>query len=395
MSSTYIPVPVEAEATDLAGDAFDYIAGKVPGWEPSPGNLEAWLVEALSQTASELRDVAALVPDSIFAYYGSTILGLPPYEATQATGTTTWTAVDDAGYTVDAGSLVAISPPASIDSYAFEVVDSFTLTPGQTVQTGVTVRALEAGAEASGLTGDVEVLDPLDFIATVTLDAPTTGGTDAEDPDAYLDRLSDLLTLLTPRPILPQDFAIIAQREVPEVARATAIDLYKYDTSTPNTPRCVTVVCIDPDGQPVSSGTKAEVDALLQSMREVNFLVYVGDPTYTAMAVTVALTAYPGYVKADVEARVQAALLNYLHPATWGVPPYGDTSGRSWLNTPTVRLLEVAEVVNETEGVHYITALTIGVAGGTMGTSDVTMSGVAPLPTSVAGDIHVTATVEP
>jgi hypothetical protein len=302
--------------------------------------------------------------------------------------------VDGAGYTVEAGALVAVSPPASIDSYAFEVVDGFTLTPGQTVQEDVTIRAVEAGAEASGLTGDVQVLDPLDFIESVTLDGPTSGGQDAEDADAYLDRLSDLLTLLTPRPILPQDFAILAQREVAGVARATSIDLYKYDTGTPDTPRCVTVVGVDADGQALSPEVKAEVDALLQSMREVNFLVYVGDPSYTAMAVDVDVSAYPGYQAADVEARVQAALLSSLSPASWGLPPYGDTSGRSWINTTSVRYLEVAEVVNEVEGVHYIKTMSIGVAGGSMGTADVAMSGVAPLPTSDPADITASATVE-
>jgi hypothetical protein len=390
---TYIPVPIETDPTDLAEEAFAYLEEQVPGWLPSPGNLEAWLIEALGQTASELRELAALVPDSIFAFYGSTILGLPPYEATQALGTTSWTMIDAAGYTVDAGTLVGIAPPSSIDTYAYEVVDAFTVPPGATEQTGVTIRAIEAGAEASGITGEVEVLDPLDFVETVTLDGPTSGGADAEDPDAYLDRLSDLLTLLSPRPILPQDFAILAQRSIEAVARATAIDLYDLDTDTPNTPRCVTVVAVDAEGEPLPEPIKDEVDELLQSQREVNFLVFVGDPSYTTIDVTVDVTAYPGYEQADVIARVEDALGAYLSPASWGVPPYGDTSGRSWINDPVVRYLEVAEVVNETEGVHYIGALTIGEHGSALGTADVAMDGVAPLPR--AGTFAVTVTVEP
>jgi uncharacterized phage protein gp47/JayE len=390
---TYIPVPIDTDPTDLADEAFTYLEEQVDGWLPSPGNLEAWLIESLAQIAGELRELAALVPDSIFEFYGSSILGLPPYEATQATGTTTWTAIDAAGYTVYAGMLVGVAPPSSTDTFAFEVVSDFTIPPGETVAAGITIRAIEAGAAASNLTGEVEMLDPLDFIDTVVLDGPTSGGVDAETTDAYLDRLSDLLTLLTPRPILPQDFATLAQRSIEGVARATAIDL--YDPGPPvdaNAPRCVTVAVVDANGNPCSTEVKQEVDDLLQSMREVNFLVFVVDPTYTTIDVTVDVVAYPGYQADEVTSRIEAALSDYLNPATWGVPPYGDTSGRSWINTPTVRWLEVSQAVNEVEGVHYISSLEIRAAGGSFGTSDVVMPGVAPLPE--AGTFTVTAEEE-
>jgi len=389
---TYIPVDVEVDPTDLAESAYEYLGDQVPGWLPSPGNLEAWLIEALAQSAGELRALATLVPNSIFEYFGESIANEPAYAATPAQGTTTWTMVDTQGYTVDAGSLVAISPPASLDSYAFAVVQAFTVAPGQTVQAGVIVEAVEPGAEASGLTGTVEVLDPLAFVDTVTLDAATTGGTDDEDPDAYIARLSDLMTLLSPRPILPQDFAILAQKSVAGVARATAIDLWKGDTGTPNTPRCVSVACVDSSGNAVSSAIKSQVLALLQSEREVNFLVYVIDPTYTTIDVQFDVSAYPGYVAANVVASVQAALSSYLSPASWGTPPYGDTSGRSWNNATTVRYSELVQVVNEAEGVHYVKTLTFRTGAAAFGTADLVMTGAAPLPRS--GSITGTAEVE-
>src|SRR5437763_11831510 len=108
----YIPVPIVSEPTDVADDAFAYLEAQVPGWLPSPGNLDAWLVEALAQFAGELRDLVALVPDAVFAYYGDSVLGLPPYAPSAATGTTTWTAIDATGYIVEAGTLVAITPSA-------------------------------------------------------------------------------------------------------------------------------------------------------------------------------------------------------------------------------------------------------------------------------------------
>ena len=391
MSSSYIPVPVDTTPSDLASEAFDYLQAKVPGWTPANGNLESWMIEALAMIAGELRELTALVPDSIFAYYGASILGLPPYPAVQATAMTTWTAVDQAGYTIPAGTVIAITPPASTEGYGFFVAADVVIPAGSDVAAAVECHALEAGAAASGISGDVAVIDSLVFITGVTLDAPTSGGQDAETDTAYLARLSALLTLLTPRPILPQDFAVLAQREVAGVSRAVAIDLYNpgppVDT---NCPRCVTVAICDADGQPCSADVKQEVDDLLQSEREVNFLVFVADPSYTTIDVSFDAVCYPDWDPADVQARVITQLQNYLSPATWGIPPYGDTTGRSWVNATVVRYLELSEQINRVDGVHYVNTLSLGVHGGAMGQADVALSGVAPLP--LAGTI--TGTIE-
>jgi hypothetical protein len=377
----YITVPFDTQQSDVAESAFAYIEQQVPGWLPANGNLESILVEALAQLASELLVLCSLVPDAIFQYFGESVLGLTPFAPTQATSTTTWEMIDNLGYSVEAGALIAITPPASIDSYAFAVTNGFTVAAGETVAAGVLINAVEAGSAASGINGSVAVLDPLDFVAQVTLDAPTSGGVDGETIDAYLSRLSDLLTLLSPRPILPQDFAVLAQRTVPEVARAVAIDLYDNDTQQSNVPRCVTVVIVDSNGQPCSAPVKSEVDALLQAQREVNFLVFVADPAYTQIDVSFTATCYPGYLASDVQARAIANVTAYLSPQNWGVPPYGDTSARSWINDTSVRYLEVSQVINNTDGVHYVTTLQIAKHGSALGTADVVMTGVAALPT--------------
>jgi hypothetical protein len=292
---------------------------------------------------------------------------------------------------VTAGTLLAITPPASATSYAYEVVSPFDILSGSTVATGIAVRALEAGSAASGISGDVALVDGLDFVSTVTLDAATAGGTDPEDIDHYLNRLSDLFTLLSPRPILPQDFAVLAQQQNPSVARATALDLYNLSTGDTNCPRCVTVVCVDAQGNPVPAQIKADVDAMLQAQREVNFLVFVGDPTYTTVDVTATVVVYPGYDLDQVANLVEANLSGYLSPSSWGTPPFGDTGSQSWINTTSVRYLEVAEQINRTDGVWYIKTLTLGFNGGAQSAADVALTGVAPLPKP--GAIAATAIV--
>ena len=55
--------------------------------------------------------------------------------------------------------MIAVTPPASTDAYAFQTLADIVLAAGQTQALGVSVQALEPGAEASGITGDVVVID--------------------------------------------------------------------------------------------------------------------------------------------------------------------------------------------------------------------------------------------
>jgi uncharacterized phage protein gp47/JayE len=255
----------------------------------------------------------------------------------------------------------------------------------------VAIQASDPGADgnAIGTAGsNIQLIDPLAFVTTVRLEAVTSGGQDAESDDAYLNRLSAQLQLLAPRPILPEDFAIFA-RNIPGVWRATAIDL--YDPGPPivtNAPLTVSVAVMDENGQPCSASVKAAVDADLQARREVNFNVHVIDPTYTTVLVTTTVQALSGWDAPTLQTSIVTALQNYLSPVSWG---QSDSDPQAWINTPTVRYLEVSQVINSVPGVNYVVSLTIGAP--TMGTADLTMAGVAPLPE--AGTMTVTVTPGP
>jgi hypothetical protein len=91
------------------------------------------------------------------------------------------------------------------------------------------------------------------------------------------------------------------------------------------------------------------------------------------VAVATEVTAWPGWDTAAVDAATVAAIADHLNPATYGQPPLGEE--REWVNDPVVRYLEVAEAINRTPGVHYITALTLN-----GGTADVALPGRVALP---------------
>jgi hypothetical protein len=191
------------------------------------------------------------------------------------------------------------APNPDGESYVFQT-DNEVRSDAATKTT--TVTALEVGAAANGCLGVCELIDVIDGVASVTMTLAAGAGADEEDADAYLDRLADALTILAPRPILPQDHATMA-RQIEGVGRALAIDLYKPGTNdniaagqpggpltvegvplnagagTTNVPRCVSVAITAENGQPPSQALMHEVWLTLDGAREVNFLEYVVPPT--------------------------------------------------------------------------------------------------------------------
>lgn len=364
----YITYALEQDTSTLAQAAYDYIQSQIPGWEPSPGNLDVLIIEALSQQAAELAEITATVPDSIFRYFGQSLLGIQPQDAVSASASATWVMTDTNGYTIPAGTVV------DVDGVAFETVNSFSIASGSDTQTLVAMSAVEPGVEANGLTGTASLVDPLAYVDSVTFTTVSSGGEDAETDDEYLSRLSSVLQTLAPRPIIPRDFALLAQ-QIEGVERAVAIDLLDPITPDTSADRSVTVAAVDADGVPVNASIKTEIEEALEDAREVNFNVYVIDPELSPVDVSVDFTIVDGYDATDVEDAVEDALNSYLSPSTWGLPQGGDQTG--WENTTTVRFYEVASVINSVPGVDYIDYLEID--GNPYG-SEIVLSGYAPLP---------------
>jgi hypothetical protein len=382
----YITLQLNTDAEDLMEEAFDFLRARIPGWEPSDAQLDVWLIQAMSSAAAELRDVASAVPDTIYRYLGI-LAGIPPLDETSATGYTTWTVVDTTGHTIPAGTQVGLRDPGG-NLIEFTTMNTVVIPPGSATSGigEIVISATLPGSTGSGLGSvgaEVELVDVLDYVSAVHITDQTTGGQDAEADSDYLDRLSSELALLAPRPILPSEFAVFA-RQVAGVFRAVGIDGYNPADGTFNNERMVAVATMDSSGANVSSAVKAAVDADLQARRELNFVVNVIDFSRTEVDVTYTVKMTPGSDPAVVISGVNAALSAYLNPAAWGTLPNSDP--KDFVNTPVLRYLEVAQVINSVDGVDYITTtggnydLLIGVHGGAMGRQDVALPGPTPVP---------------
>ena len=220
----YISVPIDTDPDVLATDAFEFLQENIVGWLPQEGNFEVWLIEMMARMTAQLRDVTSMVPTSIFRYFGYTLMNIPPVDASQATGYTTWTAADSAGYTIPDGTQVTMRDANGTD-HAFITNGDVVIQAGTTTtDTGeVLITAVDQGADSSGLTNPVTLIDVLGWVVSVVIEGQTTGGVDAQSDADYLNHLVQQLQLMAPRPILAPDFAAMA-KNIAGVYRATAID---------------------------------------------------------------------------------------------------------------------------------------------------------------------------
>lgn len=389
----------------------------MPGFQARPGNVETVLLEAASQVMAEVVEQAAQVDPVVFAYFGGALVGIPIHTATAATGTAvvTW-APDTPAVMLDAGSQLAVPHPSG-EPVLFETdADVVAIQGGGQVQVGIT--AAEPGAGGNGCFGAAELVTVVDGVQGVNVQA-SSGGTDAEDPDAYLDRLADAFTILAPRPILPGDHATLV-RQLPGVGRALAIDLMQPGTNDSTTtgqagkapvvrdpnegappaatvynqPRCTTVAITATGGAAPSPALLQQAWVLLDGAREVNFLNYVLAPTYTVVAVQAVLHAWPGYSKADVAAEAQGRLETWLGEQ-WDTSGAEDASG--WAVAKTVRISEAIDHLNRANSVHWVEQATVKLkaAAGAWTAADLTLLGLVPLPTSGVHELTVKLPGEP
>lgn len=145
--------------------------------------------------------------------------------------------------------------------------------------------------------------------------------------------------------------------------------------------RTVSVACVDENGDKIPPATVTAVDAYLEANREINFVIWEVDPTYSTIQVAVAVHIITGFAQADVSANLVTAATNFLKPSVWGRDPtYTDVSSETtWIDTPILRYNEMMTALSNVEGVDYVSDLQIGFQGGTLVRTDLTLGQPAAL----------------
>jgi hypothetical protein len=389
---SYVAPDVETDQDAISQQVFDALAQRAPGWQAHDGNLDTWMIEAWAEVGSEIRQLAATVPASIFMTYGQNVLGIDPYIATAASGTATFTATDELGYTLDTGTQFALARSGN-DLVAYATLQEADIPPGQNT-IDVPFAAVETGSDGNGLSGAGQILDPVTWISSIEVAVATAEGADEETAEDYLDRISHLLQMVALRPVLPQDFAILAL-QVEGVGRAIAMNLYDPATNTWNNERTITLMLTDVNGQPCTPAVKATVQSTLEDLREVNWVINVIDAVYDAVDVAFDVYAFAGQDHDTVMQACVDGVTAYLQPNNYrlgeGSPAieageviYPPTTG----TTPrhqAIHMNDLIAMLDHCLGVDWVVSVEIG---GTA--ADFTLPDAYALPTPGT----ITGTVE-
>jgi hypothetical protein len=388
----YLPPSVEQNQDAIAEQVFDALAARAPGWQSHDGNLDTWMIEAWAEVGAEIRSLAANVPASIFMTYGQNVLGISPIIAVAADGTATFTAQDDQGYTLDSGTQFALKRSGN-DLVAFATVNPQTIEPGQTTVDADFV-AVETGADANGLSGQGEMLDPITWVADIEVTDATTDGVDEETAEDYLDRLSLLMRMVALRPVLPQDFAILAL-QVPGVGRAVAMNTYDFPTKTWGVARTITLILTDDNGEPLTPVIKQQVADMLEALREVNWVIYVVDATYDTVDVAFDVVAFAGQDADTVQQGCVDRVTQFLSPANYRLGELSPAiAGGEVINPPesgdpvrrqSIHMNDIVALLDYAAGVDWVVSVQIN---GTAGDFDLPDANALPQPGAITGTVE-------
>lgn len=367
---SYITLPYSTSVAEITSNVLADLQSRFPGLYLSNAHLEVAICEIVARLHGDTRKVMTQVADDIYSYFGQALIGVSRIEARAAETTTTWSVNTTAGMTIPAGTAVYFKRDATTP-VVFHTISDVAIPAGSTTtSTGeVIVRATDLGASSNGFgPGPLELLTTLTNVSGVVAEAVTSGGTDTEEAGDYLSRLTAVLTTMSPRPILPADFAKLALKEA-GVERATAIDGYNPVDQTLNNERMVAVIVADANGNALSQPRMNEIAAVLDAQREVNFIVRVVAPTYQTIDVAATLVKEPSAIASVVHDNAVTVLRAYLNPATW-----------EWSNT--LYYNEIVSLLDRVPGVARVSHPLSNPTG------DMTLSGIAVLPK--AGNINIT-----
>lgn len=377
-TSGYTDAPVELDVDELATEARENLEARVDGLVLRDGHLLTLATRELARIASQAAHAfdRALKRHAV-SEMGDRLFGISRRLGTKATGRATITMVDDAGYTVDAGTLLAWQPTGDRrDDVEFETTDNLAINSGST-SGEVAIEAVDVGTDGNGIAAGepLAVIQARPEVDSASVAEETGGGEDEETRAAHLDRLVAELELLSEAGVVAEDFGVLARRTA-GVTRALVLDEYDPDSSADTDPRHVTLVPVDDAGHPVDTATADQLLTDLEAHRIVNTVLHTMEPTYTAVDTVATVRRKGGYDTADVRSACEQAVRDHIKPAHWGG---GDQSPPQWQLRSTVRLLEVASVLATVDGVDFVESLTLNGAE-----DDVALAGDAPLPSPFA-----------
>ncbi len=386
MADGYPRPDLPEDAATLAEQSFDELQTRMPRWRPAVAGPMTWLLEAHAvQTAAGMRYMQLWSAFS-YAYLGA-IDGRPVRDARPATASSTWTFVDEAPYLIAEGIPLTLTTPAG-EVVELLVAEDYEHAGGLTTPVGaVQLVAAVAGAAPNDLSGELLIQEAAREYDGAELVGLLTGGAEGETEDEFLGALTRRRRLSTPRPVKGEEFEDFLIEE-PDVGGSVVVDLYNAETETADVLGTTTAFVWGIDGEPLPALRQAALESQMRDLVEVNYDFFLRPRQYTTINVTTTGVALPGYDPATVEANLDAAIRVFLDPARWGLLVSQDVA--RFANRTVVSFLDFTGEIGGPNivGLDRLTTLQIAADGDPLGTTNITLDGIAPA--TQPGTIDVT-----
>ena len=359
----------DKDPQDIFAAAIADLQTNLPQWIPLEGNTEVLLLEALALEVSESVFSINRLPSAIVQVLLK-LFGITQDSGAAPIATLRFDMVGTTGYTIPAGVSARLALPGGLPPVIFTTTMELIIAPAASFGL-VNATGDRFTDDANSVAGGtlLEFLDSVISVETVKLDSIADNGRDPETSDDYFARALERFGRLSDTLVLPSDFVSFALQD-PTFYRAMAFDNWDGSGGAPGDDPGHITVAVYGNGAPNTSDEKTDLDTAMEAVAVANLSIHVIDPTITTQAVTATVKAKSGYVLADVQAAVVAALNNYLDPMTW-----------SW--SGTIRRFELISLMDQVPGVDYVVSVTTPA-------SDVTLSAVANLVD--AGTLTITVT---
>lgn len=338
----------DKDPQDLVDQAVEDALVTLPDWEPAEGNTEMVVLEGEALIGAEVIYAINRLPGAtveiLLALYG--VLrdaGSPP------TVELRFELSDDLGHTIDAGTTVRLPLGGDLEVMDFTTDADLVVANGDT-EGVVMATGSRNSIDANGIAAETEyeLQDAVPYVDRVMGNTDVNAGAEPETGEDFLDRGVQVLRRLVNTLVLPEHFTAEALLN-PLVVRATTLDNFDVTVgggSVPGDhPGHVTVLVAGAAGAALDPGDVADLDADLEAKSMANLAVHVAGPTVTNVAVTAEVIRLAGYLDAEVEANVGAALQAYLDPDTW---EWGRDVYRN----------ELISVIDQVEGVDRVVSVT-------------------------------------
>lgn len=222
--------------------------------------------------------------------------------------------------------------------------------------------AIGALSKAPALPGGIKVLNPV----------PTWGASDGETLADAQRKISDFLRHRD-RLVTQEDFLdITLQTPGVDIGRVEALPLYdpidhaaQLETVAVPEPRripgVVTILAVQdhPITQTVAPRAnhlfRSAIRAWLERHRLITTVLYVREPLWVDVVVSVAFRLRVGHISATVKRDIGQALRTYLSPLVGGVRQRNQEYGEGYPLSAELRREDLIAIVSQTPGVRYVT----------------------------------------